>query len=68
MFNAQSSNSLLSYEHPRTDCTYLDHQCIYAAQIKCEELGSIYLHRLTTPRILLLSDLHYNTKAAARNA
>lgn len=34
----------------------------------CEELGSVYLHRLATPRILLLSDLHYNTKEAARNA
>lgn len=32
--HAQSSNSLLSYEHLRTACTYLDHQCTYAAQIK----------------------------------
>lgn len=34
MLHAPSSNSLLSCKHPRTACTYLNHQCTYAAQTK----------------------------------
>lgn len=34
MLHAPSINSLLSCKHPRTACTYLNHQCIYAAQTK----------------------------------
>lgn len=50
VLHAQSSNSLLSYEHPRTACTYLDHQCIYAAQIKAvRNLAAFIFTGLTLP-------------------
>lgn len=34
VLHAQSNNSPLSYEHPRTACIFLNHRCTYAVQIK----------------------------------
>lgn len=42
------------------DSLYLSQSPVYicSSNQDCEELGSLYLHRLVTTRILLLSDLH----------
>lgn len=43
VLHAQSSTSLLSYEHHSTACTYLNHQRTHAAQIKAARNLAVFV-------------------------
>lgn len=51
VLHAPSRNSLLSCRHPRTACTYLNHQCTYAAQTKAvRNLAAFTFTGLSLPK------------------